>query len=207
MSKIAPELSQRMSASMDKIVSLAKNLHALERNLNRERIALCMQILDWIKVSTDCGAVETDAKCYEFISQRTKLSTWTIAHMHRVAMAIEEQGLDQDVVQYGAVRLSYSYAVTPATKIKLSTAVRQGAGQGAIQKILMADRLVRESVTHNRVEAAANDGTLTENKLRIECLAVQTAAKRLYGQDVIVTITNRDYVPLLTVGKPNKVLV
>lgn len=182
---------EKLSVRLEEIKSLVKIIRRDQQVLNENRNMLALKIFDWVTMATASETNGNSRHAKRLLASTLKMQWGTIHKYYCIGAYLDDKRLSHTDVQFGAVHMATLYTTLPkATSLAMHAAIRKGARQNAIMRILKVDR---------HKAPAAEPETRAALKSRLEQL--QEAAQRIYKKDCVVTIScAEDWKPILQVG-------
>lgn len=113
-----------------------------------------------------------------------------------------EHGLSPTKASHASVRaVTFRQKLLPAaTKAKLVRWIKAGEPSRKVVSEVAKHPNVARNESEERLRRLAKQGKLTKRQLKVEAMAVLSLARKVYGSDCVVSITDHDYNPLLELG-------
>jgi hypothetical protein len=156
----------------------------------------------WVNEAIRTGTMKNRTSAIHAVAKSTGRTHACIVSWDACGRHMEENNLGVGVDPRG-VRLLASYALKtpPDAKFKMISQIRKGTPFATIYREWKANPSLMRNETHRRLARLMKEGRLTKQYLKIEMLALLTAAKKVLDKEVLsICIADEDFTPLLEVG-------
>lgn len=157
----------------------------------------------WSNEAVRQGTCKGTLAAWRLLAGTLKRTPACIANWYYCGRTLDSYGF-KNSVDHRIVRMISSYGkdtIPPHIRHQVSAKAKAGASLGVIQKLVRAVPAMLRNETQRRMLRLERQGRLTKQHVKIELTALQTMARKVFDKDVIITITDTDYVPLVSVGE------
>lgn len=165
---------------------------------------LRVNIVKWVDGQLAARNVANKLLAYEALADICKRKTTTISNWYLCGMVILENGLDPENIEATSVHYlrAHKEIATKSVWLKAVQMTKDRTPSHKVRQLLHTARYQTRAGSLTRLDKLSKEGLLTKNSLKMELLAIQTAARKLFKrEDISVAIISGDFRTLLGVGE------